>query len=183
MKKKVFFIVLVIPLINSCELDNRIIDFYNGCDEKLINYESISINIQTKDFNYPLETYLGKNINEYKFGLMCREDLSPNIDGMIFQYEEEQEQKGFWMYKTYFPLTIIYFDKFGNSVGLSSMEPCTRKILETKNRFEFRCLEESYDYLPTKKYINVLEIKNDYKYLEEIISLEKEENLRLIIKN
>ena len=25
--------------------------------------------------------------------------------------------------------------------------------------------------------------KNDYKYLEEIISLEKEENLRLIIKN
>ena len=69
MKKKVFFIVLVIPLINSCELDNRIIDFYNGCDEKLINYESISINIQTKDFNYPLETYLGKNINEYKHNL------------------------------------------------------------------------------------------------------------------
>ena len=73
-------------------------------------------------------------VNEYKFGLMCREDLSPNIDGMIFQYEQEQEQKGFWMYKTYFPLTIIYFDKFGNSVGLSSMEPCTRKILETKTK-------------------------------------------------
>ena len=113
---------------------------------------------------------------------MCRQNLPPNIDGMIFKYKDEQN-RGFWMYKTYFPITIIYFDENKNYINHSNMNPCTRGFFESKKDFEFRCLKESYEYNSEGSYLYVLEIIDQYKYLKEIISSSKQEKLKKKKKN
>ena len=182
MKKISFICLFITPFIFSCDLNDKIYDYYNDCSEELIDYKTIRLIVQNKEFNFPINTFIAENNNEYKTGLMCRRNLPLKIDGMFFKYKEEQN-RGFWMHKTYFPLTVIYFDKSGNSVAKAEMYPCTREFYESKKNFEFRCLEESLNYIPHEKYINVLELKNDYLYIDEINSLGKDEKLKLIIKN
>lgn len=181
--KKIFVIYLfLIPTLFSCNFNDEIFDYYNGCSEELLDFKKGSIEIQYKEYSYPINTLIAENEKEYQTGLMCRRSLPIKIDGMIFKYKKEQN-KGFWMYKTYMPLTIVYFDKFGNSVGKSNMNPCTRDIYESKSEFELRCLEESLNYLPQESYFNVLELKSDYIYINELNSIGKDEKLKLIIKN
>ena len=60
-----------------------------------------------------MNVYVAENQRQYERGLMCIRNLPKEIDGMIFKYELEQNN-AFWMYKTYIPLSIIYFDKYGN---------------------------------------------------------------------
>lgn len=183
--KNIFFIIIVIfSGIVSCKINEEIYDLYNGCTEENLQYKTTSITIGYKNSTYQLETYLATNNEEYKTGLMCRENLPAKIDGMVFTYEELQS-RGFWMHKTYMPITIIYFDKNRNSISISSMNPCTRNLFETKNNYELRCLKESYKYKPDGEYLYVLEIKNDYEFMNEInaYSEDEEEKLKLIINN
>jgi len=182
MKKTFFIIIIIITGLISCKINDEIYDYYNGCTEENISYQTTHIKIESNNFTYPLETYLGSSQKEQTKGLMCRQNLPPNIDGMIFKYKDEQN-RGFWMYKTYFPITIIYFDENKNYINHSNMNPCTRGFFESKKDFEFRCLKESYEYNPEGSYLYVLEIIDQYKYLKEIISSSKQEKLKLIIKN
>ena len=182
MNKKNLIIISLAPFLFSCYLNDEIYDYFNFCSENLLNYDQTESILQNKDISYPLETFIAEKEEEYETGLMCRRNLPPNIDGMIFKYKQEQN-RGFWMYKTYIPLTVIYFDKNGYSIKISHMSPCKREIFESKNDHELRCLEESFDYTPSSEYLSVLEIRSDYKYMDELKSLEEDEKLKLIIKN
>ncbi len=59
---------------------------------------------------------------EHARGLMFREEL-PEGTGMLFLFESEQILS-FWMKSTLIPLDIVFFDRGGNYVSASTMEPC-----------------------------------------------------------
>ena len=72
-----------------------------------------------------MKVYVAEIKDNMKEDLMYQKS-SEEIDGMIFNYELEQNN-AFWMYKTYIPLSIIYFDKYGTSISKFKYGPCTKK--------------------------------------------------------
>jgi len=177
--KTIFLIIFSTTI--SCSLYYEVYDKYNDC-KNTSNYKTITFFLEGENLNFPVRTYIGKNQKEYQEGLMCRRNLPDNIDGMLFEYKTGQ-LKGFWMYKTYIPLNVIYFDKNKNSIQMVNMNKCTRKLFESQNNHQNRCLEESYSYNPTVPYFYVLELKNNFKHIDEITSYLEYEKLKLRIKN
>lgn len=56
-------------------------------------------------------------------GLMHRSRM-PENSGMLFVYDEDQENSSFWMYNTLIPLSIAYIDAQGVIRNIVEMEPC-----------------------------------------------------------
>ena len=102
-------IVILISFLYSCSLDNDLIDYYNDCNDTEIEFKTSKIFLENNLHKFPMNVYVAENQRQYERGLMCIRNLPKEIDGMIFKYELEQNN-AFWMYKTYIPLSIIYFD-------------------------------------------------------------------------
>jgi len=175
-------VIILISFLFSCSLDNDLVDYYNDCDDTEIEYKTSSIVLKTSSYNLPMKVYVAENQIEYERGLMCIRNLPKEIDGMIFRYNSEQKN-AFWMYKTYMPLSIIYFDKNGTSVSKTNMIPCKRDFLESKKSHKERCYFESKKYSPKNNYLNALEISDKYKFINEIMSSKESEDIQLIINN
>ena len=173
-------IIILISLLYSCNLNNDLIDYYNDCNDTEIEFKTSSIFLENNLYRFPMKVFVAENQRQYERGLMCIRNLPKEIDGMIFKYELEQNN-AFWMYKTYIPLSIIYFDKYGNSISKTNMVPCIRDILESKNSHRERCYLESKKYSPKNNYLNVLEISNKYLFINEIMSSKDSEDIQLII--
>lgn len=89
-------------------------------------------------------------------GLMCRSDV-PDGTGMLFDLGGLTTGP-FWMFNTYVPLDIIYFNTDGSVSGTAAMLPCTRDGGEPESQWQDRCLEESRDYAPDGTYTLALEL-------------------------
>jgi len=173
-------IIIIISLLYSCNFNNDLIDYYNDCNDTEIEFKTSSIFLENNLYRFPMKVFVAENQKQYERGLMCVRNLPEDIDGMIFNYELEQNN-AFWMYKTYIPLSIIYFDKNGTSISKSNMVPCKRDILESKKSHKERCFLESENYSPKNNYLNALEISNEYLYRNEIMSSKDSEDIQLII--
>tara|TARA_B100000424_G_C22930608_1_gene495071 strand:+ start:904 stop:1443 length:540 start_codon:yes stop_codon:yes gene_type:complete len=173
-------IIIIISLLYSCNFNNDLIDYYNDCNDTEIEFKTSSIFLENNLYRFPMKVFVAENQKQYERGLMCVRNLPEDIDGMIFNYELEQNN-AFWMYKTYIPLSIIYFDKNGTSISKSNMVPCKRDILESKKSHKERCFLESENYSPKNYYLNALEISNEYLYRNEIMSSKDSEDIQLII--
>jgi uncharacterized membrane protein (UPF0127 family) len=89
-------------------------------------------------------------------GLMCRSDV-PGDTGMLFEFGGLTSGP-FWMFNTYVPLDIIYFDQSGSVAGAAAMSPCPLDGGESESEWRDRCLEESQDYGPEGNYARALEL-------------------------
>ena len=89
-------------------------------------------------------------------GLMCRSDV-PEGTGMLFDLGGVTSGP-FWMFNTYVPLDIIYFNFDGSVTGTAAMLPCTRDGGEPESQWQARCIEESGDYAPGGTYTLALEL-------------------------
>lgn len=89
-------------------------------------------------------------------GLMCRSDV-PDGTGMLFELGGLTTGP-FWMFNTYVPLDIIYFDSEGSVTGTAAMLPCTRDGAEPESQWRDRCIEESRNYAPEGSYWRALEL-------------------------
>ena len=180
--KKIIYIFLpsLVIIFISCA---QIKDIYNDCasKDKELDYAITNITLSNNSTKIPLNLYLGVTSDEHKKGLMCLRDLK-KINGMLFSYKKEQTS-GFWMYKTFIPLTIIYFDSNNYSVDYFDMKPCKRNLFQSKNNYKQKCYKESKNYVPKGKYINSIEIKDSFEKLEEIKTILKDDKLKLMINN
>ena len=89
-------------------------------------------------------------------GLMCRANV-PAGSGMLFDLGTVTEMP-FWMFNTYVPLDIVYFNIDGAVTNTVAMFPCTRMEDETEQNWRNRCLLESQDYVPGGYYNMALEL-------------------------
>tara|TARA_B110000438_G_scaffold30147_1_gene29332 strand:+ start:1249 stop:1788 length:540 start_codon:yes stop_codon:yes gene_type:complete len=173
----VIFLSLLL-IVMSC---NQISDAYYNCSSKDLEYETISITLINDSNSIPINLYHAKSDLERKKGLMCVRDFK-NIDGMLFSYQKEQSS-GFWMYKTFIPLTIIYFDSNNLSIDFFEMNPCKRDLFENVTNYKQKCYEESKKYTPPTKYLDSLEIIETFEKLEEIKTILEDDKLKLMINN
>lgn len=81
---------------------------------------------------------------ERQQGLMCRETV-PNGSGMLFVFESARALN-FWMYNTYAPLDIVYFDDDGHVVRAVRMEPCPRPEGAERDVWHSACLAAASGY-------------------------------------
>lgn len=93
-------------------------------------------------------------------GLMCRSEVPPGA-GMIFQFGGPTSGS-FWMFNTYVPLDILYFDQSGRVVGTASMSPCPKDGDESEGHWRERCLDDAVGYGPGAVYASALELPADW---------------------
>ncbi|MDA1256268.1 MAG: DUF192 domain-containing protein [Chloroflexi bacterium] len=89
-------------------------------------------------------------------GLMCRSEV-PSGTGMLFQFDGLNSGP-FWMFNTYVPLDILYFDRSGSVVGSATMHPCPKERGESEGEWRSRCMGESTGYGPDGNYASALEL-------------------------
>ena len=88
-------------------------------------------------------------------GLQCRMEI-PNKTGMLFEFPSDVNT-GFWMFNTYVPLDLIYFNKSGVAVAASTLQPCPRLLSEQETVWRNRCVEATLPFIPKYSYRYVLE--------------------------
>lgn len=69
----------------------------------------------------PFRPEVAKTPTQRSTGLMNREQAP--VDGMLFVFPSTTTG-GFWMKNTLVPLTIVFFDSYGERVRRLSMKPC-----------------------------------------------------------
>lgn len=89
-------------------------------------------------------------------GLMCRTHIDDGT-GMIFAFNR-LTTSGFWMFNTYVPLDILYFDRNGRVVDGARMKPCLHNQDESREQWQARCLDEAKPYAPESPYTAALEL-------------------------
>tara|TARA_B110000495_G_C23025069_1_gene608958 strand:- start:822 stop:1361 length:540 start_codon:yes stop_codon:yes gene_type:complete len=159
----------------------QISDTFHNCSSNDLKYKTTNITLSNDLNSIPINLYHGKSDIEHKRGLMCVRDLK-DINGMLFSYKNEQSS-AFWMYKTFIPITIIFFDSNNLSVDLIEMKPCKRNLFQTINDYKLKCYEESKNYIPRTKYTNSIELIESFEKLEEIKTILEDDKLKLMINN
>jgi uncharacterized membrane protein (UPF0127 family) len=89
-------------------------------------------------------------------GLMCRTNV-PYGSGMLFEFNSLASGP-FWMFNTYIPLDIIYFNRSGGVAGTAVMLPCPNESGQSESAWRDHCLDEAAEYNPGQPYINALEL-------------------------
>jgi uncharacterized membrane protein (UPF0127 family) len=109
------------------------------------------------DGNFKIEAEMAFEAPQRTQGYMCRSEITHGT-GMWFELPNESSY-GFWMYNTYVPLDVIYFDQSDVAVGAATLPPCPRSPYETANVWRSRCASES-DQFSAGEYphLNVLEL-------------------------
>lgn len=81
---------------------------------------------------FVLRVEIAETPQQMRVGLKGRPEL-PENEGMIFLFEREQRPRsGFWMYRTYLPLSIAFLDAEGSIRAIRDMKPCAARL-------SFRC--------------------------------------------
>ena len=180
-KVSIIFIIFSISIIISCKNYIEYADS-NFCKNKEITYPNISLILLSNEKEYNLNLFYADEKEEYLSGLMCIKKIPEDIDGMLFEYKTEQKSS-FWMYETYIPLTIIYFDNKKESIDLLEMNICRRNNIKSDLEYRKKCSDEAQKYLPSKSYKFALEIPSNHKHIEEIKTNLKDQKVKLIINN
>jgi uncharacterized membrane protein (UPF0127 family) len=90
-----------------------------------VTFEAAIITFITSTDSVQMTAEVAERADQRAYGLMDRDELDPDA-GMIFLYDQIQNQDtGFWMYRTRIPLDIAYFDGAGRIVAIQQMMPCT----------------------------------------------------------
>jgi uncharacterized membrane protein (UPF0127 family) len=110
-------------------------------------------------------------------GLMCRTEV-PDGTGMLFEFNGLVAGP-FWMFNTYVPLDIIYFNRSGGVAGTAEMFPCPNEGGESEGAWRDRCLEEAVDYDPGSPYANAVELPGGWLKSEGFAIDSLPEHLRL----
>ncbi len=110
-------------------------------------------------------------------GLMCRTEV-PGGTGMLFEFNGLVAGP-FWMFNTYVPLDIIYFNRSGGVAGTAEMFPCPNEGGESESAWRDRCLEEAVDYDPGSPYANAVELPGGWLKSEGFAIDSLPEDLRL----
>jgi len=110
-------------------------------------------------------------------GLMCRTDV-PDGTGMLFEFNGLVAGP-FWMFNTYVPLDIIYFDRSGGVAGTAVMLPCPNEGGESESAWRDRCLEVAVEYDPGSPYANALELPGGWLLSAEFAIDSLPDDLRL----
>ncbi len=117
-------------------------NIYDDNAKSLVSINDIS-RIELVGSEQILDVELALSQEQRRVGLMNREELGKN-NGMLFVFDKETDNGGFWMKDTLIPLDIIFIDTDLNVVGLfKDVQPCDSDPCST--------------YDP----------KNDYKYVVE----------------
>jgi len=95
-------------------------------------------------------------------GLMCRSDM-PDGTGMLFEFNGLASGP-FWMFNTYVPLDIIYFDRSGAVAGTAAMLPCPNQGGESESAWRDRCLDDAAEYDPGKTYTDAVELPGGWLF-------------------
>ena len=110
-------------------------------------------------------------------GLMCRTDV-PYGTGMLFEFNGLTSGP-FWMFNTYVPLDIIYFNRSGGVANIAVMLPCPNEGGESESAWRDRCLEEAAEYDPGKPYTNAVELPGGWLLSEGLVIDSLPEDLQL----
>ncbi len=77
---------------------------------------------------FVLQVEIAETPQQMRVGLKRRLEL-PEDAGMIFLFDREQPARsGFWMYRTYLPLSIAFLDAEGSISAIRDMEPCSSRL-------------------------------------------------------
>ncbi len=77
-------------------------------------------------------------------GLMCRDQI-PNGTGMLFVFDRPSTL-GFWMFRTYVPIDIVYIDSQKKPLRALAMSPCPRQEGKDDSQWISSCREASRGY-------------------------------------
>ena len=109
------------------------------------------------DRQFEIKAEIVREAPQLTQGYMCRSEITGGT-GMWFQLPTETN-RGFWMYNTYVPLDIIYFDASDVAVGAVTLLPCPRSTDEQDNIWRNRCASEAEQFSAgDRPHINVLEL-------------------------
>ena len=117
--------------------------------------ENLKFSFGDEEFEVVAE--MAREAPERTQGYICRSEVTSGT-GMWFELPAESS-RGFWMYNTYVPLDVIYFDGSDVAVGAATLPPCPRAEAETDNAWRSRCAADSEQFTAGDyPHINVLEL-------------------------
>jgi len=88
-----------------------------------VDFPAGRVSIVSNGETHQLRVELAHTAWQKERGLMFRPEM-PEDAGMLFAYDEEQEDGAFWMFNTLIPLSIAYIDGEGVIRNIVQMEPC-----------------------------------------------------------
>jgi hypothetical protein len=89
-----------------------------------VSFDTATLTFVTGSDTIAMPVEIAESADQRAYGLMDRDELHPDA-GMIFLYDQMQnEDTGFWMYRTRFPLDIAFFDGAGRIQAVRQMIPC-----------------------------------------------------------
>ena len=137
------------------------------------------LNFSFGDGEFEINAEMARDAPQRTQGYMCRSDIAAGT-GMWFELPAETN-RGFWMYNTYVPLDIIYFDASDVAVGVVTLLPCPRAEVESDNAWRNRCALESQQFSAGEsQHINVLELPAGWLASEGFDLIKAPKNLTLL---
>jgi uncharacterized protein len=116
-----------------------------------LGFRTAVLEILSRSGTHRLRVEIAETPEQREVGLMHRTDLPPE-GGMLFLFDEERTGRdGFWMYRTYVPLSIAFLDGEGTIRAVRDMEPCL-------SRYSIRCTR----YYPGVAHRHALEVNQGY---------------------
>ena len=133
--------------------------FVDGGDCEGVNRGSLpteTVELRGGDLSLSIDVEVATTAAEREQGLMCRSRLAAG-SGMLFVMPGESTG-GFWMFNTYVPLDILYFDQERVIAESATLAPCPRAAGEDDAIWRSRCVSETAPLAPEASYRFVLEL-------------------------
>ena len=131
------------------------------------------------DGEFEINAEMARDAPQRTQGYMCRSDITAGT-GMWFELPAETSRR-FWMYNTYVPLDVIYFDASDVAVAAVTLLPCPRAEVESDNAWRNRCEWESQQFSAGESpHINVLELPAGWLASEGFDLIKAPKNLTVL---
>ena len=112
-------LLLAALLVSACADENGSAEWTSP-----LPFDTVFLTVQDSARSERLLVEVARSEAQRSFGLMQRPSL-PDSSGMVFLYDTPQDSlAGFWMFQTYVPLDIAFFDTTGTIVAVLQMQPC-----------------------------------------------------------